>query len=229
MNNSILFFFSLLLINSALAGTKKIPVGQTVDDCLGIEDGDYQSPDGCHYYVTCANNHIERKRPCPTLGVILLDWDDNLKKCVYYSETCPDGPVTPEVTTPKITTPEVTTPKVTTPEVTTSKVTTPKVTTPKVTTPEVTTPRVTTPEITIPTLAPEPGPDPCNPCIKNCDGKPLAKQRYQSCNGCTVYATCENGKFTDNIPCCEEKHFDDNLKQCVKPGTSTTCPRKLFC
>merc|ERR1712042_422225 len=135
MNIFLLSFVSLLLINSALAGTKKIPVGQTVDDCLGIEDGDYQSPDGCHYYVTCANNHIERKRPCPTLGVILLDWDDNLKKCVYYSETCPDGPVTPEVTTPKITTPEVTTPKVTTPEVTTSKVTTPKVTTPKVTTP----------------------------------------------------------------------------------------------
>merc|ERR1711931_117370 len=175
MNNSVFFFFSLLIINSALAGTKKIPVGQTVNDCLDVEDGDYQSPDGCHYYVSCANNHIERKRPCPTLGVILLDWDDNLKKCEYYSETCPDDPVTPE--------------------------------------------------ITIPTLAPEPGPDPCNPCIRNCDGKPLAKQRYQSCNGCTVYATCENGKFTDNIPCCEEKHFDDNLKQCVKPGTSTTCPR----
>merc|ERR1712168_318617 len=69
-------------------------------------------------------------------------------------------------------------------------------------------------------------PDPCNPCIKNCDGKPAEKQRYQSCNGCTVYATCENGKFTDNIPCCEEKHFDDNLKQCVKPGTSSTCPYK---
>merc|ERR1711931_535729 len=162
MNNSVFFFFSLLIINSALAGTKKIPVGQTVNDCLDVEDGDYQSPDGCHYYVSCANNHIERKRPCPTLGVILLDWDDDLKKCVYYSETCPDGPVT----TPKVTTPEVTTP------------------------------------------GHDDNLDPCNPCIKNCDGKPLAKQRYQSCNGCTVYATCENGKFTDNIPCCEEKHFD---------------------
>merc|ERR1712142_665174 len=96
--------------NSALAGTKKIPVGQTVDDCLGVENGDYQSPDGCHYYVTCANNAIERKRPCPTLGVILLDWDDKLKKCVYYSETCPDGPVTKHTPGPDTPTPGPDTP-----------------------------------------------------------------------------------------------------------------------
>merc|ERR1712002_744281 len=179
-----------------------------------------------HYYVTCANNAIERKRPCPTLGVILLDWDDKLKKCVYYSETCPDGPVTHPTPDPDTPTPEPDTP---TPEPDTP---TPEPDTPTpgpdTPTPEPDTPSPSpdTPTPDTPTPDPDPIPDPCNPCIKNCDGKPAEKQRYQSCNGCSVYATCENGKFTDNIPCCEEKHFDDNLKQCVETGTSSTCPFK---
>merc|ERR1712002_332511 len=210
MNNSILFFFSLLLINSALAGTKKIPVGQTVDDCLGIEDGDYQSPDGCHYYVTCSNNHIERKRPCPVLGDIILEWDDKLKKCVYYSETCPDVPGPTPTFPPTKDTPS--TPDFSTP---TQDPTGPTPTFP----PTKDTPTPTFPPTKGPDPTPSPtcGPDNCDPCITKCTGKPVEKQKYQSCNGCDVYATCEYGWFIDNIPCCEGKHFDDNLKKCVAP------------
>merc|ERR1712002_956566 len=92
MKMLIFAFISLFIINSTIAGSKKISVGEPVDNCIGVENGDYQSPDGCDYYVTCSNNHIERKRPCPVVGVIILEWDDKRKKCVYHSETCPDVP-----------------------------------------------------------------------------------------------------------------------------------------
>jgi len=59
--------------------------GQT--DCGVLPEGDYQSCQGCHYYVTCAPSGVFT-RPCPAQ----LVWDDNLKTCQGRSSTC--GPVT---------------------------------------------------------------------------------------------------------------------------------------
>ena len=56
-------------------------------------------------------------------------------------------------------------------------------------------------------------------CIVSCSG--LADGDYQSCLGCTVYASCVGGYIYDNRPCPGGLLWDDNLKQCA--WESTTC------
>merc|ERR1712142_1262879 len=117
---------------------------------------------------------------------------DKLKKCVYYSETCPDGPVTKHTPGPDTPTPtpdpDTRTPPDTPSPTPDADTRTPPHTPSPTPDADTRTPPHTTHK---PTPDPDPRPDPCDPCIKNCDGKPAEKQRYQSCNGCSVYATCE--------------------------------------
>merc|ERR1712168_558501 len=218
-----------------------------VDDCLGVEDGDYQSPDGCKYYVTCANNVISRKRRCNLDdedgkgGAIVLEWDDKLKKCVFYSETCPEDPHTPKPTQHETDPTKATRPTQhetdpTKPPRPTQHETDPTRPTQHETDPtkpprptqhetDPATKGTTVTEGPNPTPRPTCGPDDCDPCITDCYGKPVTKGKYQTCSGCQKYATCEHGKFTE-ILCCEEREWDDNLKICVEAGKSTTCPWK---
>ena len=61
-----------------------ILTGECVDDCTGLEDGDYQSCSGCHVYVSCSNGFMQSDRPCPGN----LVWDDHKKRCEWTSSTC---------------------------------------------------------------------------------------------------------------------------------------------
>ncbi|KAL4228810.1 Milk fat globule-EGF factor 8 protein [Mactra antiquata] len=53
------------------------------NDCSFKPAGDYQSCQGCHYYLTCAPSGVF-SRPCPAN----LVWDDNIKTCQVLSSTC---------------------------------------------------------------------------------------------------------------------------------------------
>ena len=56
-------------------------------------------------------------------------------------------------------------------------------------------------------------------CITSCLDKPDGD--YQSCQGCSVYASCVGGYMYDNRPCPPGTSWDDNMKQCV--FESSTC------
>ena len=56
-------------------------------------------------------------------------------------------------------------------------------------------------------------------CITSCTG--LSDGDYQSCLGCTVYASCSNERLYDNRPCPSGLVWDDHLKRCE--WVSTTC------
>ena len=58
-----------------------------ISDCLGQEDGDYQSCAYCNTYHSCVNQKIYRDRPC---AEEYLFWDDTMKRCEWSSATC-DG------------------------------------------------------------------------------------------------------------------------------------------
>ena len=56
-----------------------------VRSCLNRRNGDYQSCNGCHVYVTCSSRGIHDNQPCPS-G---LEWNDNIKLCDWEtSQTC---------------------------------------------------------------------------------------------------------------------------------------------
>ena len=55
-----------------------------VSDCTVMEDGDYQACDTCTGFVTCSSSRLIRQ----TCGPWGQKWDDNLKECVWESETC---------------------------------------------------------------------------------------------------------------------------------------------
>ena len=61
-------------------------------------------------------------------------------------------------------------------------------------------------------------------CINKC-GR-LSDGDYQSCKGCDVYASCWAGQIVDNRPCPAGLLWDDNLKNCNNPPSST-CPCKF--
>ena len=54
-----------------------------VRSCTRRQDGDYQSCESCHKYITCTSGKIVH-RPCAGSTV----WDDNIKKCEWKSTTC---------------------------------------------------------------------------------------------------------------------------------------------
>ncbi|KAI0236117.1 hypothetical protein LSAT2_013344 [Lamellibrachia satsuma] len=57
-----------------------------VDNCIGRQNGDYQSCDTCRSFVTCSNS-AKYVRPCAA-GT---EWDDDMKVCTWRSTTCPEG------------------------------------------------------------------------------------------------------------------------------------------
>ncbi len=64
-------------------------------------------------------------------------------------------------------------------------------------------------------------------CITSCEGLPNGD--YQSCNGCTIYATCSNEILYDGRPCAPATPplvWDDNLKRC--DYDSETCSESTF-
>ncbi len=58
--------------------------GLCVSSCTGVLNGDYQSCQGCHVYVTCSNGIAYDGRNCPA-GLL---WDDNIRRCEYTTDTC---------------------------------------------------------------------------------------------------------------------------------------------
>ena len=57
-------------------------------------------------------------------------------------------------------------------------------------------------------------------CIDSCEG--LTAGDYQSCKGCNVYASCNDGQIHyDERPCAADLVWDDNAKMCLYE--STTC------
>ncbi|XP_062575468.1 uncharacterized protein LOC134237373 [Saccostrea cucullata] len=76
------------LIESRIGGgcinnSLNVTTGECQESCLRVPDGNYQSCDTCHGYVTCANNYYFTMN-CPET----LKWDDNKKSCERTSETC---------------------------------------------------------------------------------------------------------------------------------------------
>lgn len=55
-----------------------------IRNCEGLDDGDYQSCNGCTFYATCVSGHLIDRRPCAAW----LQWDDVAKKCVGKTTTC---------------------------------------------------------------------------------------------------------------------------------------------
>lgn len=55
-----------------------------VNNCYGVQNGDYQSCYGCRVFVTCSNGLTYDRRPCPWF----LLWDDYRKRCEWRSRTC---------------------------------------------------------------------------------------------------------------------------------------------
>ena len=66
-----------------------VSVGICKSSCSGVEDGKYQSCEGCTEYVVCKQEVLERK-----ICFKKRTWDDNLKKCqkenIAKSSTCPE-------------------------------------------------------------------------------------------------------------------------------------------
>ncbi|XP_046560769.1 proprotein convertase subtilisin/kexin type 5-like isoform X2 [Haliotis rubra] len=58
-----------------------------------------------------------------------------------------------------------------------------------------------------------------NPCITNCTALPDGN--YQSCKGCSLYASCRQRRIRLN-KCSPGTFWDDSLKRCEK--NSSTCP-----
>ena len=56
-------------------------------------------------------------------------------------------------------------------------------------------------------------------CIRDCRGKKDGD--YQSCRGCSVYASCTGGRIIDDRPCPANLVWDDVNKYC--DYTSPTC------
>jgi hypothetical protein len=54
-------------------------------------------------------------------------------------------------------------------------------------------------------------------CVASCWGLPDGD--YQSCYGCTVYATCAGGVLYDNRPCETNYVWDDITKDCLYYST----------
>jgi len=224
MNSLMLCFSVFFFVNSISAG----PIKRCITSCRdannkNLKNGEYQSCKSCNVYASCWDGAIMDNRPCHPATLV---WDDNVKRCEWVSDTCPEkGPSPPKPTTPKPSPPKPTTPKPSPP-----KPTTPKPSPPKPTTPKPSPSKPTTSEPIPPVNPTSPSGNDCETCIKNCAGKPDEKQKYKSCTGCNNYAECENGKFTDNISCCTEgeicckRQYDDNLKRCLEDGEqSSTC------
>lgn len=55
-----------------------------IRSCEGLEDGDYQSCNGCRFYASCVAGQFIDGRPCPAS----LQWDDVAKKCLGRTTTC---------------------------------------------------------------------------------------------------------------------------------------------
>eukprot|EP01084_Bolivina_argentea_P225130 380536_1 len=55
-----------------------------VRSCVGLPTGDYQSCQGCQVYASCVYGVMWDNIPCPSTTY----WDNNLKICVYSSDTC---------------------------------------------------------------------------------------------------------------------------------------------
>ena len=189
--------------------------GECVSSCEGMEDGDYQSCNGCHVYVTCSNEIMHDNRPCPD-GLV---WDDNLKRCEWESSTCEDGGTAPppatETAPPPVTETAPPPATETAPPPATETAPPPATETAPPPATETEPPPATE---TAPPPATETAPPPVD-CVSSCEG--MDDGDYQSCEGCHVYATCSNEILHDNRPCPDGLVWDDNAKRCE--WTSETC------
>ena len=196
--------------------------GNCVSSCEGVPNGDYQSCLGCNVYATCSNEILYDNRPCPAD----LVWDDNKKRCEYTSTTCSSGGSNGNCVSSCVgvangdyqsclgcnvyatCSNEILYDNRPCPadlvwddnkkrcEYTSS----------------------TCSEISVveeETVTGNTG----DSCITSCEGVPNGD--YQSCEGCSVFATCSNGQITDNRPCPPGLVWDDTLKTCA--STSSTC------
>ncbi|KAK2159251.1 hypothetical protein NP493_1732g00011 [Ridgeia piscesae] len=83
----------LLALAASVKATCDTTGSACIRSCKTARNGDHQSCDGCHMYVTCSNGGMYNHRPCPA-GLM---WNDNKKRCDWKSRTCkcivfPKGP-----------------------------------------------------------------------------------------------------------------------------------------
>ena len=192
-----------------------------VDSCTGMPDGNYQSCHGCNVFATCSNGLLYDKRPCPA-GLV---WDDNKKRCEWKSDTCTRDPITGNCVSSCIGMKDGDYQSCKGCNVYASCSN------------EILYDNRPCPanlvwddnkkicDWTSETchVVSEKGMKEAtntgDSCIESCQG--LADGNYQSCQGCSVYASCSNEILIDNRPCPGGLVWDDNLKRCE--STSATC------
>lgn len=220
---------------------KEIKVGQCIQNCKHVRNGYYHSCKGCNVYATCANGRIYDNRPCPSN----LLWNDLIKRCDWESSTCPSKDNSKEDSSSKeeeigeITDPS----EITEPGVCVSSCS-------GVADGDYQSCLGCTvyatchsghlydnrpcPEGlvwdddkkycdytsgTCDTSSGDGIDPPRADCVSSCSD--VADGDYQSCQGCSVYATCSGGYLYDNRACQPGLVWDDNLKYC--DYSSSTC------
>jgi len=159
--------------------------------CVGLDDGLYDSCKSCFHFTLCHKEEIQNIFECADDCF----WDDILKDCVYNTSTC--SMYEALTTTPE--TVENATAHLDDDDFATTEWSEWNITT------EATT-----------TVSDEPEK---SACISSC--KNVRDGNYQSCLGCSVYASCANGYLYDNRPCPAGLVWDDITKACQY--VSSTC------
>jgi len=185
--------------------------------CADLADGVYDSCKSCFHFTLCHKEEIQNIFECADN----LFWDDVQKDCVNSTSTCSMyevGNITateePSVnyTMEALTTTE-------TAKITTTEEPAVNYTMEALTTTEAANITATTEE---PDTATTDEPD-NSVCISSCKG--MAAGNYQSCHGCSVYATCANGVLYDHRPCPAGLVWDDSYKLCNY--VSSTCHEEV--
>lgn len=220
-----------------------------VSTCEGLKNGDYQSCKSCIVYATCSNGRLYDGRPCPAAlvwddklkrceyssstcptattecvsdcaGKINGDYQ-SCRGCRVYA-TCSNGILYDNRPCPAAlvwddrakrcefvsTTCDISG----TPTTTTTKAPT----TNQASSTTKTTTTATTASTGRTTAGTSAGPR----CVSDCVGRPDGD--YHSCLGCSVFATCSNGRLFDNRPCPSTLVWDDERKRCEY--VAATCP-----
>ena len=220
--------------------------GTCVSTCLNMPNGDYNSCHGCQYFVTCSEQMRNDLRRCPA-G---LEFDSGVGMCVYKSRTCPYRPdeedVIPKI--PDIETshneavPDPGHPKCvsTCRHISNGDYQSCNTCAGYVTCVHGLLYERSCPADLVwddvqgrcewtsstcgvseePEVKSQANKQPAlGDCITFCAG--LANGIYQSCQGCDVYAKCDNEILEDNILCSSGNVYDDTIKNCVR--FSSTC------
>lgn len=188
-----------------------------IKSCAGIGYGNYQSCLGCSVFATCVSGILYDSRPCPP-G---LKWDDHTKTCEVSSTTCQPGAPPPSNTCVSscagVASGDYQSCRGCDVFVTCDNgvMTDSRPCPPKLVWNDISK-RCEQYSTTCKSAVRK---SVGNNCVRSCARLPTGD--YQSCLGCNVFVTCNNGAMEDNRPCPNFMLWDDVLKRCE--SVSTTC------